>query len=87
MAHANRKQISLFVTEEELEKLNKYSKEIGISRQKLLENLLGIGFDELEAIKKYGLLSIGLGVRALVRKLKKSGIDPSTLADDPAEQS
>jgi len=87
MAHANRKQISLFVTEEELEKLNKYSKEIGISRQKLLENLLGIGFDELEAIRKYGLLSIGLGVRALVRKLKNKGIDPSTLADDSDDQS
>ena len=81
MAHANKKQISLFLTDEELEKLNKYSKEIGISRQKLLENLLGIGLDELEAMKKYGLLAVGVGIRDLVDKLKKKGIDPASLSD------
>ena len=81
MAHANRKQISLFVTDDELEKLGRYSKKIGISRQKLLENILAGGLEDLGSLEKYGILAIGVGVRDLLYKIRNKEIDPSMFVD------
>ncbi len=80
MAHADRKQISLFVTDDQLEKLNKYSKKIGISRQNLLENIIKGGLDDIGVLNKCGIIAVGVGLRDLAYKIRHKEIDPSVLS-------
>ena len=80
MAHADRKQISLFVTDEQLDKLNKYSKKIGISRQNLLENILKGGLEDIGVLNKCGIIAVGVGLRDLAYKIRHKEIDPSVLS-------
>ena len=75
MAHKNKKQIAFYVTEEENEKIDKYSKKIGISRQALLSNILNSGLDDIAALNKYGILAIGVGLRDLLEKFKNKEIE------------
>lgn len=87
MAHANRKQIALYVTDEEHEKITKYAEKIGISRQKLLSNMINTSLDELDAMDRYKILGIGVGLRDLLYKIKFNMIDPEVVKGDKAEQS
>lgn len=81
MAHAKKKQIALYVTDEQHEKIVKYADKIGISRQKLLENILTNGLDDLAILEKSGILSIGVGIRDLAYKLRHKEIDPAILVN------
>lgn len=85
MAHADKKQMALYVTPEQHEKITKYAKKIGISRQKLLENILGNGLDDLALLEKSGILAIGVGVRDLAYKIRNKEIDPSSLPNHGEE--
>jgi hypothetical protein len=87
MAHANKKQVALYLTDEENEKITKYADKIGISRQKLLANMVNAGLDDLAMMEKYGILTIGVGVRDLLYKFKNKEIDPALLKDDMATDS
>lgn len=85
MAHADKKQMALYVTPEQHEKIIKYAKKIGISRQKLLENILANGLEDLALLQKSGILAIGVGVRDLAYKIRNKEIDPSALPDNDGE--
>ena len=76
MAHANKKQIALYVSTEENEKITRYSERIGISRQKLLSNIINSGLDDIAALEKYGILAVGVGLRDLLYKFKNEEIEP-----------
>jgi len=75
MAHANRKPITVYLTDEEREQLTHYAKKIGISRQKLIANLVDTGLDDLKLMECFGILTIGKGVRDLLYKMKMEGVD------------
>ncbi len=77
MAHADRKQFTIYLTEEQNEKITKYAKKIDVSKQKMMSNLLDIGLDEVAALNRLGFLGLGVRVRDLVNKLKN--VDPDTL--------
>lgn len=79
MAHANKKQIALYVTEEENEKITEYADKIGISRQKLLSNFINAGLDDLAIMNKFGILAVGVGIRDLAYKIRNKEIDPADL--------
>ena len=81
MAHANKKQIALYVTDEEHEKITQYADKIGISRQKLLSNFVNAGLEDLAVMDKFGILAVGVGIRDLAYKIRHNEIDPSMLAD------
>ncbi|SDE61468.1 hypothetical protein [Desulfuromonas thiophila] len=81
MAHAKKKQIALYVTDEQHEKISKYADKIGISKQKLLENILSNGLDDLAILEKSGILAIGVGIRDLAYKIRHKEIDPASIAD------
>jgi hypothetical protein len=70
MAHKDRKQVALYLTEEEDRQITMYAKEIGISKQQLLSNLIGTSLDDLALLKRSGLLMIGKGFRNLVHRLR-----------------
>lgn len=74
MAHANKKQIALYVTAEQDEKITMHAKDIGVSKQKLLSNLVDTGLDDLDLLKKSGLLMIGKGFRNLVDRIRSGDI-------------
>ena len=82
-----KKQVALYLTEEENEKISIYSKKIGVTRQQLMSNLINTGLDELKAMEKYGILAIGVGVRDLLYSLKNKGITPGVLKDETIEDS
>ena len=75
MAHANRKRVALYLTDEEISKISMYADEIGVSKQQLLANLINTGLDDLALLKKSGLLMIGKGFRNLVYKLRNKEIE------------
>ena len=81
MAHANKKQVALYVTEEENSKITEYAEKIGISRQKLMSNFINAGLDDLAIMNKYGILAIGVGVRDLAYKIRNKEIDPTLLSN------
>lgn len=58
------------VPKDQLEELGKYADKLGISRNKLINNLLETGIDDLRLMEKSGLLVFGRGVRDLVAKLR-----------------
>jgi cell division protein ZapA (FtsZ GTPase activity inhibitor) len=77
MAHANRKQFTIYLTDEQNEKITKYAKKMDVSKQRLMSNLIDIGLDEVATLNKLGFLAIGITVRDLLDKIKK--IDPKTM--------
>ena len=79
MAHANKKQVALYLEEKEIEKIAMYADKIGISRQKLMHNLIKAGLDDLAMMDKFGIITIGTGVRDLLYKIKNKEIDPAAL--------
>ena len=87
MAHSNKKQIALYVTDEQHEKIINYADKIGISRQKLLSNFVDSALDDLAVLDKFGILAIGVGIRDLAYKIRHKEIDASLLADETTEQS
>ena len=87
MTQEKKKQVALYLTENENEKISMYSEKIGITRQQLMSNLINTGLDELKAMEKYGILAVGVGVRDLLYKLKAKGISPDSLSSGTIEQS
>ncbi len=87
MAHADRKQFSIYLTDEQNEKITKYSKKLNVSKQKMMSNLLDIGLDEVAVLNKLGFLALGVRVRDLAHKIKK--VDPDKLDSyyDDSEES
>lgn len=73
MAHVNKKRAGLYLSPENDEKISNYAEELGISKQKLMENLIDSGLDDLALLKRTGFLAIGKGFRDLVYKLRKEG--------------
>ena len=69
-------QISIRLTTEELERAQKLADKAGISRHKLLHNLVTVGLDSLDDLNSVGIVSAVLAVRNVenyFKSLKKSG--------------
>ncbi len=87
MAHADRKQFSIYLTDEQNEKITKYAKKLDISKQRMMSNLLDIGLEDVAVLDKMGVLFLGARVRDLVHKIKN--VDPDKLESyyDESEES
>lgn len=68
---SDRQQITLKLDRPAIEKLDNYSKELKITRQQLMENLIDTGLDDLKILKASGMLMIGTAVRDLAAKLRR----------------
>ena len=66
-----RPQITLKLDKSAIEKLDKYAKELKITRQQLMENLIDTGLDDLKILKASGMLMIGTAVRDIAANLRK----------------
>lgn len=66
----DRKQITIYLEHGTANKLEKYAKKIKVSRQRLIENLLENGLEDLNALEKTGMLFVGVGLRDLFDQVR-----------------
>lgn len=59
-----KKRITLDFEAATIERLDGYAKKVGVSRQKLISNLLEAGLDDLAVMDHLGVLLAGRGFRA-----------------------
>ena len=81
MTQEKKKQVALYLTDAQNDTITEYANKVGVTRQKLMSNMIDNGIDELKAMERYGILAVGVGVRDLLYKLKAKGVTPESLAD------
>ncbi len=80
----NKRRVSLDFEPEIIDRLDKYAAKIGISRQRLVFNLIEAGLDDLAIMDSVGLLLAGRGfrsVRDMVMRTRDIDEDEKTLFD------
>ena len=65
----NKRRITLDFDPEVVDRLDRYAEKIGISRQRLVFNLIEVGLDDLAIMDSVGLLLVGRGFRSLRDKV------------------
>ena len=89
MAHKNKKQVALYLTEDEIEKVSKYSELYGISKQQLLRNLISTGLDEISILRKMGIMSLALVFRSVGERFRRDTVvleEDSSSLDNAARE-
>ena len=64
-------QINLRTKQRTIAELDKYARKMDLSRNKLIENLLIVGVDDLKTMDRLGLIRLGCGVRDLVERARQ----------------
>lgn len=82
MRTPNGKNLTLWVDEKTIERLDKVARKAGLSRSRLAENLLLIGLDEAETLRKIGVLQLAVLVRDLRKKVSKKIADTEALTGE-----
>lgn len=67
-----KKNIVVYLSVSEIERLTKYAGILKISRNALIKNLLNNGMDDLAVLHRLGVLRVGVSVRDLL-EAKKDG--------------
>lgn len=57
--------------DEVLEDLTKYSHQLGLSRNQLIENMIDSGLDDLKVLEKSGALSFGVVIRDMAENIRR----------------
>jgi metal-responsive CopG/Arc/MetJ family transcriptional regulator len=78
------KSITLWLDEETANRLDKVAQRAGLSRSRLAENLLLVGLDEAETLKKIGVLQLAVLLRDLHEKVSKRMADVKEIAGELA---
>ena len=85
MSESKKKNLTVWVDPELLEVADRLAEKAGITRAKLLENMLDVGIRELIQFERWGVFTFGLvmrhvrdKIRALIKNLNE---DPSQLID------
>jgi hypothetical protein len=86
MTESKKKNLTVWVDPELLEVADRLAERAGITRAKLLENILDVGIRELMAFEKWGVFRFSLVIRNVKDKLgafiKELNEDPKQLVDE-----
>jgi hypothetical protein len=69
------KTLTIWVEPEIKERLDKIARKAGLSRNQMAVNLLTVGLDEAETLKKIGVLQMAVLIRELRAKIGKTFTD------------
>ncbi len=85
MTQTKKKNLTVWVDPELLEVADRLAERAGITRAKLLENILDVGIRELMGFEKWGVFTFALVIRNVKDKLKafvkEMNDDPTQLID------
>lgn len=66
--------ITFRVDPQNLKKVDRYAKKMGLSRNQLLNNLVDVGLDDLRVLDAVGILVVGKGIKDLVGKIRSGEV-------------
>jgi len=70
MEKSEKTQRSFYLEKSTFDELDRYAARIKISRNKLMENLIDAGLEDLKLMEKTGMLAIGIGINDVIYKLR-----------------
>jgi len=66
---------TIYLSASTVERLDRFAEKISISRNKLMENLIETGLDDIALLEKSGMLFVGTSIRDILKKVETGEIN------------